>query len=65
MFLLICQFLYDPLIWISKNLLHKVCKVGFRTFQTIYNVYNKSYEEILSFNHDVSVHPKQLCILAI
>ena len=45
----ICQFSYAPLIWMfaTKRLINKICKNHHRTFQLVYNEYNKSYEQLL------------------
>ena len=45
-----CQFLCAPLIWLfaSKSSVNKISKIHFRTLQTVHNVHDKSYEELLA-----------------
>ena len=40
-------------------------KLHFRALQIVYNVHGKSCEELLAVSNDISVHQKQLRILAI
>ena len=57
------QFSYTPLIWMlaGKTLIKKICKVHHRPLTWgVYNEYNKSYEELLQFNNNVSIHQKHL-----
>ena len=56
------QFNYASLIWMfaGKTLVNKICKVHHRTFQVVYNEYNKSYEELLQLNNNVSIHQRHL-----
>ena len=50
------QFYYAPLIWMfaGKTLISKVQKIHFRTLQVVYNIYEKSYNELLILNRDIS-----------
>ena len=55
------QFNYAPLIWIfAEKTINKICKINHRTFQVIYNEYNKSYEELLQLNNNVFIHQRHL-----
>ena len=60
------QFYYAPLIWMfaGKTLISKVQKIHFRTLQVVYNTYEKSYNELLILNRDISIHQKHLHFLA-
>ena len=60
------QFYYAPLIWMfaGKTLISKVQKIHFRTLQVIYNTYEKSYNELLILNRDISIHQRHLHFLA-
>ena len=60
------QFYYAPLIWMfaGKSLISKVQKIHFRTLQVVYNTYEKSYNELLILNRDISIHQKHLHFLA-
>ena len=60
------QFYYGPLIWMfaGKTLISKVQKIYFRTMQVVYNTYEKSYNELLILNRDISIHQKHLHCLA-
>ena len=62
-----CQFLYAPLIWMfpNKSSNNKICKIHFKILQTVHNVLDKSYEELLAVSNDITVHQKHLPILAI
>ena len=61
------KFKYAPLIWmfVGKTLTNKICKIRHRTLQVVYNEYNKSYEELLQLNNNVSVHQRHLHYLAL
>ena len=61
------QFNYAPLIWMfaGKTLINKICKIHHRTLQMDYNEYNKSYEELLQLNNNVSIHQRHLQYLAL
>ena len=48
----------------SKKSNGKICKIHFRALQIIYNIYDKSHEELLAFSNDISICQKQLRILA-
>ena len=55
------QFNYAPLIWIfAEKTINKICKINHRTLQVIYNEYNKSYEELLQLNNNLSIHQRHL-----
>ena len=59
------QFYYAPLIWMfaGKSLISKVQKIHFRILQVVYNTYEKSYNELLILNRDISIHQKHLHFL--
>ena len=59
------QFYYAPLIWMfaGKTLTSKVQKIHFETLQVVYNTYEKSYNELLILNRDISIHQKHLHFL--
>ena len=61
------QFNYVPLIWISvgKTLIDKICKIHHRLLKVVCNEYNKSYEELLQLNNNVSIHQIHLQYLAL
>ena len=61
------QFTYAPLIWMfaGKSSIAKICKIHFRTLQIVYNNYDKSYQDLLNFSNDISIHQKHLRLLAI
>ena len=61
------QFNYAPLIWMfaSKTAINKILKIHYRTLQVVYSEYQKSYEELLQINKDISVHQKHLRILVV
>ena len=48
----------------GKTLISKVQKIHFRTLQVVYNTYEKSYNELLILNRDISIHQKHLHFLA-
>ena len=55
------QFNYALLIWIfAEKTINKISKINHRTLQVIYNEYNKSYEELLQLNNNVSIHQRHL-----
>ena len=61
------QFNYAPLIWMfaGKTLINKICKIHHRTLQVVYDDFNKSYDELLELNNDLSFYQRHLCYLAI
>ena len=61
------QFNYAPLIWMfaGKTLIKKICKIHHRTLQVVYDDFNKSYDELLELNNDLSIHQRHLRYLAI
>ena len=61
------QFTYAPLIWMfaGKSSIAKICKIRFQTLKMVYNNYDKSYHDLLSFSNDVSIHQWHLQFLAI
>ena len=61
------QFNYAPLIWMfaGKTLINKICKIHHRTLQVVYDDFNKSYDELLELNNDLSIHQRHLRYLAI
>ena len=61
------QFTYAPLIWMfgGKSSIAKICKIHFLTFQVDYNNYDKSFNDLLHFSNDTSIHQRHLRFLAI
>ena len=61
------QFNHAPLIcfFAGKTLINKICKIHHRTLQVVYIEYNKSYEELLQINNNVSIHQRHLQYLAL
>ena len=61
------QFKYASLIWmfVGKTLINKICKIHHRTLQVVYDDFNKSYDELLELNNDLSIHQRHLRYLAI
>ena len=61
------QFNYAPLIWMSagKILINKICKIHNKTLKVVYDDFNKSYDELLVLNNDLSIHQTHLRYLAI
>ena len=49
----------------GKTLINKKCKIHHRKLQVVCNEYNKSYEELLQLNNNVSVHQRHLHYLAL
>ena len=49
----------------NKSLIDKILKIHKRTLQTVYDVYDESYENLLNKSDDVSIHLKHLLYLAI
>ena len=47
----------------GKSLISKVQKIHFRALQMVYNTYEKSYNELLILNRDISIHQKHLHFL--
>ena len=60
------QSTYAPLIWMfaGKSSIAKICKIHFRTLQIVYNNFDKSYQVLLNFSNDISIHQKHLQLLA-
>ena len=60
------QFNYVPLIWMFayKTLINKICKIDHRTLQVVYDDFNKSYDELVELNNDLSIHQRHLRYLA-
>ena len=61
------QFNYTPLIWMfaGKTLVNKIFKIHDRTLQVVYDDFNRSYDELLEPNKDLSIHLRHLRYLAI
>ena len=49
----------------GKTLVNKICKIHHRTLQVVYDDFNKSYDELLQQNKDLSIHQRHLRYLAI
>ena len=42
-----------------------MCKIHYRILQVVYDDFNKSYDELLELNNDLSIHQRHLRYLAI
>ena len=49
----------------GKTLISKICKIHHRTIQVVHYDFNKSYDELLELNNDLSIHQKYLRYLTI
>ena len=49
----------------GKTLINKIFKIHHRTPQVVYDDFNKSYDELLELNNDLSVRQRHLLYLAI
>ena len=49
----------------GKTLINKICKIRHRTLQVVYDDFNKSCDQLLEQNKDLSIHQRHLCYLAI
>ena len=49
----------------GKTLINKICKIHHRTLQVVYDDVNKSYDELLELNKDLSFHQRHLRYLTI
>ena len=60
------QFAYCPLIWMfhSKQINHKIKKLHERVLGIVYNDHFSSFEELFSKDKSVTVHQRNLQILA-
>ena len=60
------QFAYCPLIWMfhSRQINHKINKLHERALRIVYNDHFSSFEELLSKDKFVTVHQRNLQILA-
>ena len=60
------QLYYASLIWMfaGKTFISTVQKMHFSTSQVVYNKYEKSYNELLILNRDISIHQKHQHFLA-
>ena len=60
------QFYYTPLIrmFAGKTLISIAQAIHFRTLQVVCNTYEKSHNEPLVLNRDISIHQKHLHFLA-
>ena len=45
--------------------INKICKFDHRTLPVVYDDFNKSYDELLELNNDLSIHQMHLRYLAI
>ena len=56
-----------PLLWMfaGKTLINKIYKIHHRTLQVFYIDFNKTYDELLQLNNNLSIHQRHLCYLAI
>ena len=51
-------------MFVGKTLISKVQKIPFKTWQEVYNTYEKFYNGLLVLNRDISIHQKHLHLLA-
>ena len=51
-------------MFVGKTLISKVQKIPVKTWQEVYNTYEKSYNGLLVLNRDISMHQKHLHLLA-
>ena len=49
----------------GKTLINKICKIHHRTLQVVCDYFDKSYDEQLELNRDLSIHQRHLRYLAI
>ena len=49
----------------GKALIIKICKIHHRTLQVVYDDFDKSYDELLELNRNLSIHQRHLRYLAI
>ena len=56
------QFNNAPLIWMfaGKTLINKIFKIHPRTLKVVYDDFNKSYDELIELNNDLSIHQRHL-----
>ena len=61
------QLNYVFLIWMfaGKTLINKIYKIHHRTKQIVYDDFNKSYDELLEQNKDLSIHQRHLRYLPV
>ena len=48
----------------GKTLINEICKIHHKTLLVVYHDFNKSYDETLELNNDLSVHQRHLRYLA-
>ena len=60
------QFDYCPLTWMfhNRSLNHKINRLHERCLRVIYNDGHSSYDELLNLDNSVSIHHRNLQILA-
>ena len=49
----------------GKPSIAKICKTHYRARHVVYNNYDKSCQDLLNFNTDVSIHQRHLRFLAV
>ena len=61
------QFNYAPLMWMFANKcsIDRILKMHKRTLQIVYDVYDKSYENLLNKTDNIPIHQKHQRYLAI
>ena len=61
------QFNYVPLVWTFANKcsIYKILKIRKRILQIVYDIYDESYENLLSRSGVISIHQKHLRYLAV
>ena len=60
------QFYYASMIWMfaGETLIPKVQKIYYRALYIVHKPYEKSYEDLLLMNYDISIHQNHLHFLA-
>ena len=61
------QFGYCPLIWIfcGRNLNNRINHLHERLLRIVYNDYESSFQELLELDNSVSIHHRNIRLLAI
>ena len=61
------QFNHAPLMWMFANKcsIDRILKIHTRTLQIVFDVYDKSYENLLNRSDDIPIHQKHQRYLAI
>ena len=61
------QFGYCPLTWMfcGRNLNNRINHLHERSLRIVYNNYESSFQELLELDNSVSIHHRNICLLAI